>query len=35
VKSIDIVLADGTLKHASRIKNKEIFFGAVGGYNAL
>ena len=35
VKSINIVLADGTLKHASREENKEIFFGAIGWYNAL
>jgi len=35
VRSIDIILADGTLKHASRTKNKEIFFGAIGWYNAL
>jgi len=35
VNSIDIVLADGSLVHASADENAEIFFGAIGGYNAL
>ena len=35
VLSIDIVLADGSLVHASLEENQEIFFGAIGGYNAL
>jgi len=35
VRSIDVVLADGTSVHASMAENKEIFFGAIGGYNAI
>ena len=35
VISIDIVLADGSLVHADRDENREIFLGAIGGYNAL
>ncbi|WP_295800673.1 FAD-binding protein [Mucilaginibacter sp.] len=32
---IDVVLADGTLVHASPTENKEIFYGAIGGYNGI
>ena len=35
VRSIDVVLADGSLIHATTAENKEIFFGAIGGYNAI
>jgi len=35
VRSIDVVLADGSLVEATPIKNKEIFFGAIGGYNGI
>lgn len=35
VRSIDLVLASGERVHASREENREIFFGAVGGYGAL
>jgi len=35
VRSIDVVLADGSLVHAAREENPEIFFGAIGGYNAI
>lgn len=35
VRSIKLVLADGTLVHASRTERPEIFFGAIGGYGAL
>ncbi|MFC0512667.1 FAD-binding protein [Mucilaginibacter angelicae] len=35
VRSIDVVLADGSLVHASVTENKEVFFGAIGGYNAI
>jgi FAD/FMN-containing dehydrogenase/uncharacterized membrane protein YhaH (DUF805 family) len=35
VRSIDVVLADGSLVHATRIENQEIFFGAIGGYNGI
>jgi FAD/FMN-containing dehydrogenase/uncharacterized membrane protein YhaH (DUF805 family) len=35
VRTIDVVLADGSLIHASLTENKEIFFGTIGGYNAL
>lgn len=35
VRAIALVLADGTLVRASREENREIFFGAVGGYGAL
>jgi FAD/FMN-containing dehydrogenase len=35
VRSIRIVLADGTLVEASPAKNPEIFYGAIGGYGAL
>ena len=32
VKSIRVVLADGTLVNASPDQNREIFYGAIGGY---
>jgi FAD/FMN-containing dehydrogenase len=35
VRSIDVVLADGSSVHASLTENRELFFGAIGGYNAL
>jgi FAD/FMN-containing dehydrogenase len=35
VRSIDVVLADGSLVHATPTQNQEIFFGAIGGYNAI
>jgi len=35
VKSIRIVLADGTLLQASPAENREIFYGAIGGYGAM
>ncbi|MGH6628754.1 MAG: FAD-binding oxidoreductase, partial [Burkholderiales bacterium] len=35
VKSIRIVLADGTLVKASPAENREIFYGAIGGYGAM
>jgi len=35
VKSFKIVLADGTIKTASRDKNPDIFYGAIGGYGGL
>ena len=35
VRSIRVVLADGTLVEASRDENSEVFYGAVGGYGAL
>jgi FAD/FMN-containing dehydrogenase/uncharacterized membrane protein YhaH (DUF805 family) len=35
VRSIDVALADGSLVHASQTENQEIFFGAIGGYNAI
>jgi len=35
VRSIDVVLADGSLKHASPDENAEIFYGAIGGYNGI
>lgn len=35
VRAIALVLADGTLVRASREENREIFFGAIGGYGAL
>jgi FAD/FMN-containing dehydrogenase/uncharacterized membrane protein YhaH (DUF805 family) len=33
--SIDVVLADGALVHASPAENKEVFYGAIGGYNGI
>ncbi|MGB5965807.1 MAG: FAD-binding protein [Sulfurimonadaceae bacterium] len=35
VNSIDLVLADGSLIHATPHENSELFYGAIGGYNAL
>ena len=35
VRSIRVVLPDGTLVQASRTVNPEIFFGAIGGYGGL
>ncbi|HVJ39110.1 MAG TPA: FAD-binding protein [Stenotrophomonas sp.] len=35
VRSIDLVLADGERVTASPQTNSELFFGAIGGYNAL
>jgi len=35
VRSIRIVLADGTLVKASPSENPEIFYGAIGGYGAM
>lgn len=35
VKSIKVVLADGSLVEASPQKNKEIFYGVIGGYGGL
>jgi hypothetical protein len=35
VRSISVVLVDGRLVEASREKNPEIFYGAVGGYGGL
>jgi FAD/FMN-containing dehydrogenase/uncharacterized membrane protein YhaH (DUF805 family) len=35
VRSIAVMLADGTLVRASREENREIFFGVIGGYGAL
>jgi FAD/FMN-containing dehydrogenase len=35
VKSIKVVLADGSLVEASPTKNPEIFYGVIGGYGGL
>jgi FAD/FMN-containing dehydrogenase len=35
VKSIRIVLADGRVLKASPAENREIFYGAIGGYGAM
>lgn len=35
VKNITILLADGTLKTASRSENSDLFYAAIGGYGAL
>lgn len=35
VQSIRIVLPSGELVHASSTENKEIFYGAIGGYGAM
>ncbi len=35
VRWIRVVLADGSLVQAGRNENTEIFFGAIGGYNAI
>lgn len=35
VKSIEILMADGFIKTASRTQNLDLFAGAIGGYGAL
>lgn len=35
VRSIDVILASGELKHASRNENAELFFSCIGCYNAI
>ena len=35
VKSLDVVLADGTLVHTSPGENAGLFFACIGGYNAV
>ncbi len=35
VRAIDLILADGTLLHASKTENTEYFYTAIGGYNAI
>lgn len=35
VRSIRLVLADGSLVEASPAKNRELFYGAIGGYGGL
>lgn len=35
VRSIDVVLADGSLVQATQTENQEVFFGAIGGYNGI
>jgi hypothetical protein len=35
VRWIDVALADGTLVHATPSENKEVFYGAIGGYNGI
>ncbi|HJQ35794.1 MAG TPA: FAD-binding protein [Thermoanaerobaculia bacterium] len=35
VRSITLVLADGTLVEASPSHNADLFYGSIGGYNAL
>lgn len=35
IRSVHVVLADGTLVHASRDANRDVFAGVVGGYGAL
>ena len=35
VESIDLLSASGNIIHASRSKNSDIFYGAIGGYGAL
>ncbi len=35
VASIDLVTADGSLIHATPEENNALFYGAIGGYNAL
>lgn len=35
VKAIRVVLPDGTLVRATPTENREIFYGAIGGYGAL
>ncbi|UDF05188.1 FAD-binding oxidoreductase [Asticcacaulis sp. AND118] len=35
VESLRLVLADGSLKNASRQENPDLFFGAIGGYGGI
>jgi FAD/FMN-containing dehydrogenase len=35
VRSLDLVLADGSLVHASRDENADLFHSAIGGYGGL
>jgi FAD/FMN-containing dehydrogenase len=35
VRSIKLVLADGSLVEASPVKNPELFYGAIGGYGGI
>ncbi|BDS09985.1 FAD-binding protein [Aureispira anguillae] len=35
ILSVDVVLADGRLVHASRTEQADLFFGIVGGYGGL
>jgi FAD/FMN-containing dehydrogenase/uncharacterized membrane protein YhaH (DUF805 family) len=35
IKSIDLILPDGDLVHASRQENSDLFFASVGCYNAI
>jgi FAD/FMN-containing dehydrogenase/uncharacterized membrane protein YhaH (DUF805 family) len=35
VRSIDVVLSDGALVHATKTENQEIFYGSIGGYNGI
>ncbi len=35
VKSIKIVMADGSIKQASRTENPDIFYAAIGGYGGI
>lgn len=35
VRSIKLILADGSIQHASPTENAELFYGAIGGYGGL
>jgi FAD/FMN-containing dehydrogenase/uncharacterized membrane protein YhaH (DUF805 family) len=35
VRRIEVMLADGSVRRASRTENPEIFFAAIGGYGAI
>ncbi len=35
VESIKIILADGSIKEASRTQNSDLFFAAIGGYGGI
>ncbi len=35
VRSVEVLLANGSLVFASRTENSEVFFGIIGGYNGL
>lgn len=35
VRSLDVIMADGTLEHVSPVEKPEIFFACVGCYNAI